>query len=354
MGASDDVISFRGVIMGMNAETLELPAATGTRELVKDLRMQVAMVLRRPPGLVDLLINANRLQDSQSVEWTDSSEEHVQVIIKCCEAVPEKYEEYIQQDKTAFLVPSISCTLLAATRSRPCTVHLTETLEFPPPQGININMMPFIQGDKSSIPEEFQHYWPLIRLCRKNGCNGGADTFNPGKEIGYLTIHESLTAPGQSHRRPGIHTEAPGLMMLSPGLVEINPGWGGGQAWGQDGIYMASNVSDSLKVWPVKLRNEVIGHMGDCEHLRSLLGDGSTVQAGELIWLTDHTPHESLPLETEAYRQYFRVVVGTVSVWYSKHSTANRLGVEPNPDETKILDEDKFAMDDTTSSSLSR
>jgi hypothetical protein len=62
----------------------------------------------------------------------------------------------------------------------------------------------------------------------------------------------------------------------------------------QGGIFMASNVSNSCNVWNAKV--EQIGKLGCLEHLRPLLGRGASVSAGDLLWITDLTPHESLPL----------------------------------------------------------
>merc|ERR1719159_127555 len=105
---------------------------------------------------------------------------------------------------------------------------------------------------------------------------------------------------------------------------------------------MASNVPRSTKVWNVKVDTPVVGHLGGVEHLRDVLGNGSTMDAGELLWLTDMTPHESLPLAEDHHRQYFRVVTSSVSIWYANHSTPNRLGILPDPAMTKIVAGDKF------------
>ena len=64
---------------------------------------------------------------------------------------------------------------------------------------------------------------------------------------------------------------------------------------------------------------------------------------GQLYWLTDRTPHESLPLGKGTYRQFFRIVTSDVSLWYKDHSTANPLGVKPDPTITKIVVGDKFS-----------
>ena len=47
-----------------------------------------------------------------------------------------------------------------------------------------------------------------------------------------------------------------------------------------------------------------------------------------------------MPLPKATPRRYFRLVVGKVSHWYSRHSTANPL-VKPD---AKVLDEDKFVL----------
>merc|ERR1712216_166374 len=78
-------------------------------------------------------------------------------------------------------------------------------LEFPEPKDININMMPFIMGKIESLPEEYQHYWPLIKACHIPKQELG--------KIGYLTIHEGHVPKGQCQRRPGLHIETPGVVM---------------------------------------------------------------------------------------------------------------------------------------------
>lgn len=84
--------------------------------------------------------------------------------------------------------------------------------------------------------------------------------------------------------------------------------------------------------------------LGDVEHLRGLMPEpGTDLEAGRLYWLTDRTPHESLPLQKGAFRQFFRLVTSQVSLWYSDHSTPNPLGVKPDPTITRIVIGDKFS-----------
>lgn len=86
----------------------------------------------------------------------------------------------------------------------------------------------------------------------------------------------------------------------------------------------------------------VVGLLGDCEHLRpSTQHTQRLLQANELVWLTDTTLHESLPLEVDGYeadgspsprhRQFFRVVTSNIGAWYAAHNTPNPTGVRPPP-----------------------
>ena len=72
-----------------------------------------------------------------------------------------------------------------------------------------------------------------------------------------------------------------------------------------------------------------IASIGDCESLRGVLGPSYILKPCQWYWLTDTTPHESLPLSRSAYRQYIRVVTGEISIWYSQHNTANPTGITP-------------------------
>ena len=91
-------------------------------------------------------------------------------------------------------------------------------------------------------------------------------------------------------------------------------------------------------------RREAIGQLGNIEHLRKLLPDelALTTKANQMYWLTDRTPHESLPLKEGTYRQFFRLVMSQVGLWYKDHSTPNPKGVLPDPKITKIVKGNKF------------
>jgi len=199
-------------------------------------------------------------------------------------------------------------------------------VKFPPPKGINVNMMPFVIGDPKSIPSAIRDYYSIIEACPIPSTELG--------KIGYISVSESVIPKNNSQRRPGIHTE------------RSHPGerWGG---WGRGciddekligGIYMSSTLDDTCRAWDVNISNP--GHLGDCEHMRDLLTDPILFKKNELYWMTDSCPHESLPVEEDVYRQWMRFITSRLSVWYEDHSTPNPLGILPN---CEIIKGNKFA-----------
>ena len=48
---------------------------------------------------------------------------------------------------------------------------------------------------------------------------------------------------------------------------------------------MASNIADSTRIWNCKVKNpsEVIGPLGDLQHMKSYLGEGEILGAGNLF-----------------------------------------------------------------------
>ena len=252
-------------------------------------------------------------------------------------------------------------------------------------------MMPFIVGrnfKECQLPEYLEPYWSLLNTCLIPQINRERGHFWPkdmipsdlGK-IYYLTVQENWVEAEVSQRRPGLHVDSPGSVKIKGedhdyqnqsdldqegnGKSQLYRGhrWGNGCAHSigqqnvdeydmgipnvyamQGGIYLASSVSDSCRAWNCSVDSDVIGTLGDVEHLRGFLpGEGKVLELGQLYWITDKTPHESLPLKERTYRQFFRLVTADVSLWYKDHSTANPLGVEPDPAVTKIVAGDKFA-----------
>jgi len=62
---------------------------------------------------------------------------------------------------------------------------------------------------------------------------------------------------------------------------------------------------------------------------------------GEMVWMTDTTPHESVAIPAGTRRRYVRLVCSDVSAWYADHSTPNPCGVVP-PKTVMIIRGNKF------------
>ncbi|KXS18082.1 hypothetical protein M427DRAFT_53930 [Gonapodya prolifera JEL478] len=231
---------------------------------------------------------------------------------------------------------------------------------FPRPRGIQINMMPFhLEDAAGTIPAECHGYLAFIRQCvgRSTG-------------LAYLTIDEREVPIGESHRRGGLHIDSPTVWEE---LLDSEPGdagkrfkpyalrWGFGVGrrshrdgpWGQfemidGGIFFASSSAGTTRVYPNLILNPaMVDAHGSIKGYRHLLGDPIELDAGEVCWITDKTPHESLPLRRKrpgqkfSFRQFFRLVTGPVDVWFSKHNTPSPFGVLPD---CVVTDVDKFEV----------
>ena len=243
-------------------------------------------------------------------------------------------------------------------------------LLLPSPTDININMMPYIYGGQEfrdyKLPGYLIPYFPLIKFCKSKG--GYYDSEQDKGSIYYLTIQEGWVEPHETQRRPGIHTDNPGPVRLKDidKLAPQNRGsgistlrwyehhWGNGVILSSQkyvgGIFMTSSVPNSCCAWNCKIERdsesgtEIIGQHGSCEHLREFLPEECKImmEPNVLYWITDRTPHESLPMKERTYRQFFRVVTENVSLWFADHSTPNPCGVLPDPSITKIVRGNKF------------
>jgi len=198
-----------------------------------------------------------------------------------------------------------------------------QVAKFPAYRNRCINMMPIIMGDHKSIPNPFRDYIPMINMCMQHKKE------EMGK-VGYLTIDEKYVQAGQSHRRGGLHVERSQALR-----------WGSGWGGTKGGLFFSNNIDDSLCIYNHIMNPSRIGKLGSIEprELKNKLA--FQVPAHQLMWLTDLTPHESLPLLSSARRQMFRLVTSDVSIWYTKHNTKNPLGVQPGP-LTEISNKDKF------------
>lgn len=195
-------------------------------------------------------------------------------------------------------------------------IERIQAVAFPTARGLAVNMMPIVMGRPETVPAWLSQYLPMVDAC----------ALEHGSTV-YLSVHESWVQAGQTQRRPGVHTDGGAAI-----------GWGGGQ-WGstarERGIYMAS-TDGRCRAWDCQA-------MSDHPHgsMDAPTGEAVPMDPSVLYWLTDRTPHESLPAERTAPRQWFRLVADAIGGWWAEHSTANPLGVQPN---APILLGSKFAV----------
>jgi hypothetical protein len=167
-------------------------------------------------------------------------------------------------------------------------------------------MMPYIQGDPLSVPQEIRdHYSKILE-----------DVFVKRGDIGFLTIDESLVEQGKPHRGTrakygrALHTEAG----QHPDKLYA---WGGGGGWGShhrtllDGdvkVLLANNIDDSCAIWDEPRRSTSIdGDIGDLAE-QYPLNKATLVKAGEVHEIGILTPHESLKVGKNTRRQFLRIV----------------------------------------------
>lgn len=178
-------------------------------------------------------------------------------------------------------------------------------ITFPKFSGVRCLMMPYIQGDPESVPEVYRKGYEDIL----------GSVFLKKGEKGFLTIDESLAIKGQPHRGArakysrALHTEAGRI----PDKIYK---WGGG-GWGKKHsvtlernvkILLANNLDDSCAVWNVEHENT--SDDGDIGHLANQYPYSEAVfmKAGEVHEIGILTPHESLPVKENVYRQFLRIV----------------------------------------------
>lgn len=182
-------------------------------------------------------------------------------------------------------------------------------IKFPKFTGAKCNMMPFIQGDSSSLPGEFKTYSEIIN----------ANYLEKG-EIGFLTIDESFVEGGKSQRgynSKGITRN----VHIEVGRSKNKNRWGG-NSWGGKNetllsddtkVLIANSVSNTCKLWDKKEKRYTKD--GD---LSSYIEDypsetGKLMKAGELAEISIFTPHECIVQKDSGFRQFFRIVGKGVS-----------------------------------------
>lgn len=265
--------------------------------------------------------------------------------------------------------------------------------------------------EESFLPDYLEPYFDNLIVDGILKTRAGIMRAQMGK-VCYLSVQESWIEENTSQRRPGLHTESPGKLTFTEQVKEMVeedtkpeeqpqkatvadskdlekqakvPEYGedwekdkqkstetqesqqlstmgrgstqqfnGIHRWGmslgylQGGIYMASTVKNSCKIWDCQIltdeeeQGDIIGALGDIEHLRGFLPSSQEMDKDTMYWITDRTPHESLPVQERTHRQWFRLVTSGVSLWFQDHSTANVKGIVPDQNVTKIVKGSKF------------
>ena len=180
-------------------------------------------------------------------------------------------------------------------------------IEFPEFTGVRCSMMPFIQGESSSLPQEFQ---PYANIINENYLEKG--------EIGFLTIDERFVNAGKSQRgfnsfgiNRNVHIEV--------GRHEQMNCWGGsgGSSWGgklktvlddNTKVLIANSISDTCRLW----NKEEKRHTKDGD-LSAYINDypentGLLLKCGEVAKISIFTPHECVSQKYSSNRQFFRIV----------------------------------------------
>lgn len=176
-------------------------------------------------------------------------------------------------------------------------------IQFPTFSGVRCLMMPYIQGDISSVPEQYHAYKDIIN-----------DVFIKKGDIGYLTIDESVANKGKPHRGKrakfgrALHTEA-GIQYNEYGWG--CPGWGSSHEVILDRdvtVLLANNLDDSCAIWPVEHENTSID--GDIGNFAEQYPYDKAIfmKAGEVHKIGILTPHESIPVKQDVNRQFLRIV----------------------------------------------
>ena len=185
---------------------------------------------------------------------------------------------------------------------------ITNTIQFPEFTGVKCNMMPFIQGDASSLPDAYK---PYAKIINENYLEKG--------EIGLLTIHESFVEGGKSQRgynSMGINRN----VHIEVGRHEKLNCWGGsggGSSWGgkyktllddETMVLIANSISDTCRIWDAK--EMAFTKDGDLSAYidKYPAETGILLKAGEVAKISIFTPHEAINQTQSGKRQFFRIV----------------------------------------------
>lgn len=183
---------------------------------------------------------------------------------------------------------------------------LSTTIQFPAPTGIKCAMMPFIQGDSSSLPNEYLPYFKIVD-----------EVFLEKGDIGFLTIHESFVSAGESQRGYNSSGISRNVHIEVGRNGDKNRWGGGGSSWNGNGetlladdtmVLISNSISDTCMVWDAKEMSYTKD--GDLSEYieRYPQKTGVLLKAGQVAKISIFTPHECLLQKQAGIRQFFRIV----------------------------------------------
>lgn len=190
-------------------------------------------------------------------------------------------------------------------------MNIVNLISFPDFKGIKCIMMPFIQGDASSLPKEYQSYADIIN-----------NNFLQKGEVGYLTIDESFVEEGTSQRGYNSYNINRNVHIEVSRKNNKNKWGSDNNGWGRSfdvlledttEVLIANNIDNTCMLWDVLEKRDTVD--GD---LSNYIDDykrenGIYLKAGELARMSIFTPHECINQLTSGLRQFFRIVGKEVS-----------------------------------------
>ena len=222
--------------------------------------------------------------------------------------------------------------------------------------GLNVNMLPFICGREFKdykLPETFKQYEGLIKFCLHHQLK-----MNPNflGKVCYITVWEKDAAVGNFLGHDCMHTQS-GLNVNFPGGLDSK--WQcrpylkhRGVEWiNNGGVYLMSNVPDSIRFWKCKVSDKFVKPNGNIEHMREFLPNAAKncwnglMESGRVYRITERTPLDCLPLKKQTKVQFFRITTSKVPFWCKDHYTENPLGVLPDPRSTEIVSNGQILKD---------
>ena len=173
---------------------------------------------------------------------------------------------------------------------------------FPAFTGCRCLMMPYIQGDFSSLPDGYDPYEDIVN-----------NVFIEKGKLGFLTIDESEAVAGVPHR--GTRAKHKRALHVEAGRYCKHNVWG--NVWGGKPnvvldddveILLANNVDNSCAIW----NDQYFGFTedGDIGHLSEMYpySDATFMASGEVHKIGIFTPHESMPIKETINRQFLRIM----------------------------------------------